>query len=759
MPPRTNAARPDAGAEPPEQAGQYRLLSRLGSGGMGVVHLARSASGLTLAVKVVHPQHANDPEFRDRFRQEVAAARKVSGAFTASVVDADPDAERPWMATLHVAGPTLAEHVKAYGPLPAAQVRHLAAGLAEALRDIHRAGVVHRDLKPSNVLLAEDTPKVIDFGISRPFDSQLHTETGKLIGTPPFMAPEQFSRPREVGPAADVFALGSVLVHAATGRGPFDSDSPYIVAYQVVHDEPDLNGMPADLVPIVARCLAKEPGDRPAPDELMAELRGVAALYDTQSFVPAPRPSFGSVSWTGAGPYPDAVPRQRAGEGRGHSGGTNRLDKGGGDRGGTGADADTSSGYGGGGGSEGGSGARARRGRRRILPVCAAGAVLTVGAVLAVAFGGAGDPAGAGSGRTGAVKHGGEAFRAWHTVVGAKGHGRAMTFCSAEYAAAEAVYCARAGVLAAAVDPSDGHIRWQRDGGAGLPATPVMAGGLLHVVTPGAKRLVALDPASGRTRWTKDLAPYDGQVTSAGSTVLLTSPDGTVTGVDAATGKTRWSGKVDGDPHPHFTYHGRDGLAYTTAATSDGSGTLVGAVDPESGATRWQHRFEGQLTPFGSWDGSVYLLALDDASRTVAVVRYDPSDRTTHRVALRYPLAQGRATVRDSTVYLLGEGGALLALDMREGRESWRLDTSVSRGSTPVMDGGHVYFTAADGRLIAVDAREGRLLGQTGPRLGAADGTVVADVPAPVITQRGQVYASAPDGTVFGVDGRDPGRW
>lgn len=139
--------------------------------------------------------------------------------------------------------------MKRNGPLSADELRRAGAGLAEALRDIHRAGVVHRDLKPSNVLLAPDGPKVIDFGISRPSDSDLRTETGKLIGTPPFMAPEQFQRPREVGPAADVFAMGAVLVHAATGRGPFDSDSHYIVAYQVVHNEPELAGVPADLVP------------------------------------------------------------------------------------------------------------------------------------------------------------------------------------------------------------------------------------------------------------------------------------------------------------------------------------------------------------------------------------------------------------------------------------------------------------------------------------------------------------------------------
>ncbi|MGW7721390.1 serine/threonine-protein kinase, partial [Streptomyces chartreusis] len=293
MAPQQNAGA-GAEAELPEYAGHYRLEERLGSGGMGVVHLARSTSGMQLAVKVVHAEFARDPEFRGRFRQEVGAARKVSGAFTAPVVDADPEAERPWMATLFIPGPTLSDHVKRNGPMEPAQLRRLMAGLAEALRDIHRVGVVHRDLKPSNVLLAEDGPKVIDFGISRPKDSELRTETGKLIGTPPFMAPEQFRRPREVGPAADIFALGSVLVHAATGRGPFDSDSPYVVAYQVVHDEPDLTGLPPNLAPLVLRCLAKEPEDRPTPDEMMRELRSVAASYDTQAFIPAQRATDGA---------------------------------------------------------------------------------------------------------------------------------------------------------------------------------------------------------------------------------------------------------------------------------------------------------------------------------------------------------------------------------------------------------------------------------------------------------------------------------
>ncbi|MFD2121071.1 serine/threonine-protein kinase [Streptomyces cirratus] len=274
----------------PEYAGHYRLESVLGSGGMGVVHLAASSSGLKLAVKVVHAQHAGTRSSGRVSGRRSRPARRVSGAFTAPVVDADPDAERPWMATLFIDAPTLSERVRER-VLDPGELTRLAAGLAEALRDIHRAGVVHRDLKPSNVLMAPDGVRVIDFGISRPADSDLRTETGKLIGTPPFMAPEQFQSPREVGTAADVFALGAVLVHAATGRGPSDSDSHYLVAYQVVHGEPDLTGLPEPLVPLVAQCLAKDPARRPTADALIARMRALAypTGEDTQAFVPQPR--------------------------------------------------------------------------------------------------------------------------------------------------------------------------------------------------------------------------------------------------------------------------------------------------------------------------------------------------------------------------------------------------------------------------------------------------------------------------------------
>lgn len=252
--------------------GRYTVERRLGDGGMGVVYLAVSPSGRRVAVKVVREEYSADPVFRSRFAREVAAARLVSGAFTASVVDADPDGSPPWLATLYLPGPTLSEEVDSHGPLSPDRVRQLAVGLAEAMYDIHRAGVVHRDMKPGNILLTEDGPYVIDFGISRATGHMKLTTTGRVFGTPPFMAPEQFLAPEETGRAADVFAIGSVLVYAATGHGPFDAENPYMVAYKVVHDEPDLSGVPKSLVPLMRQCLAKSADDRPNPQQLMQHL-------------------------------------------------------------------------------------------------------------------------------------------------------------------------------------------------------------------------------------------------------------------------------------------------------------------------------------------------------------------------------------------------------------------------------------------------------------------------------------------------------
>jgi len=279
----------------PTQAGPYKLLGRLGAGGMGQVFLGRSPGGRLVAVKVIRPELAGDPGFRARFAREVAAARRVSGVFTAPVVDADPAAPLPWLATGFVNGPSLAQAVADHGPLPVASVLALAAGLAEGLGAVHAAGVVHRDLKPSNVLLAQDGPRVIDFGISQAADATQVTRTGTVIGSPSFMSPEQ-AEGHEVGPASDVFSLGSVLVFAATGDGPFGTGAPTALLYRVVWGTPRLDQVPGQVRPLVERCLAKDPAQRPTAGQFLAELTAAhpeaANLTDwlPASILPATRP-------------------------------------------------------------------------------------------------------------------------------------------------------------------------------------------------------------------------------------------------------------------------------------------------------------------------------------------------------------------------------------------------------------------------------------------------------------------------------------
>ncbi|MFI9356376.1 serine/threonine-protein kinase [Streptomyces lydicus] len=262
-------------ADDPRVLGGYRLLGRLGAGGMGRVFLGRSAGGRTVAVKVVHAHFAVDDQFRARFRREIEAARRVGGAWTAPVLDADPDADVPWIATGYVAGPSLAQAVTEAEPLAEHSVRALGAGLAEALAAVHALGLVHRDVKPSNVLLTLDGPLLIDFGIARATDGTASlTSTGVSVGSPGYMAPEQILGKGAAG-AADVFSLGAVLAFAATGSSPFRGDSSAALLYKVVHEEPELGArLTGELRELVAACLAKDPARRPAPAELAARLAG-----------------------------------------------------------------------------------------------------------------------------------------------------------------------------------------------------------------------------------------------------------------------------------------------------------------------------------------------------------------------------------------------------------------------------------------------------------------------------------------------------
>ena len=248
--------------------GSFAIQGRLGRGAMGAVYLARSPGGRLVAVKVVRDELAGDSGFRARFAREIDAARKVSGAFTAAVVDADPDADRPWLATEYLPGPTLQKAIETSGPLSPAGVQSLASGLAEALMAIHASGVVHRDLKPSNIVLTDNGPRVIDFGIARALEEASLTATGMVIGTPGYLSPEQITG-TGIGPASDLFALGAVLVFAASGCGPFATGNPASMLHRIVNEHPHIPPLPGPLHDVVRRCLARDPGQRPTPMEIL----------------------------------------------------------------------------------------------------------------------------------------------------------------------------------------------------------------------------------------------------------------------------------------------------------------------------------------------------------------------------------------------------------------------------------------------------------------------------------------------------------
>ncbi|MER7669943.1 serine/threonine-protein kinase [Kitasatospora sp. NPDC096128] len=266
----------------PSVVGSYRVLGRLGEGGMGCVYLGRTAGGRTVALKVVRPELVADAEFRARFRREVALARRVGGRWTAPVLDADTESPEPWVASGYVAGPALSETVARFGAMPEHGLRALVAGLAEALVAVHGLELIHRDIKPSNVLLTLDGPVLIDFGIARALDSAATsslTASGVVVGSPGYMSPEQVLG-QPLGAASDVFQLGTVLAFAATGQGPFQADSDAALLYKVAHGEPELGALRGDLRTLAESCLAKDPADRPAPQQIVALLapQGTATL-------------------------------------------------------------------------------------------------------------------------------------------------------------------------------------------------------------------------------------------------------------------------------------------------------------------------------------------------------------------------------------------------------------------------------------------------------------------------------------------------
>ncbi|WP_215454244.1 serine/threonine-protein kinase [Streptomyces sp. ATCC 21386] len=719
----------------PTVIGEYVLEDRLGAGGMGVVYRARSASGRLVAIKLVHAQYRDDEEFRSRFRQEVAAVRRVSGAFTAAVVDADPDAARPWMATQYVPGPTLADLVREEGPLTAPRIRGLALGLVEALRDIHRAGVVHRDLKPANVLMAEDGPRVIDFGISRAGDNLPLTVTGRVIGTPPFMSPEQLRSPRDVTAASDLFSLGSLLVYAASGHSPFKAESPYLAGYQVMFEAPKLDAVPEPLRTITERCLDKNPTARPDLTELHALFLELGTTPTTGTPGAAPVPGTGR---TGAGTGPldgptDSGRTETAAPGNGTTA-AGRVEtdrpmvgqavperRGAGRTGVSGADAgravterpapgradvgradDTTANdllpVPGGPTEDRSQAGRPAGGRRprlrakRLLLLVGAGAVLAVAALSTALLlhAGAEDDSTT-SGADSAVDYRStslpEGWRPWQTRL------RADSGLPAEYIPVNYdetgcrtdgtdLYCGGTGFVVAKVDAATGKTGW-RHGQLPQTARPIgVRDGLVFVYTePDStrRRLVALDTRTGKQRWARDISASEPAALFTGGLLTLTPDHSQVIALDTA-GRELWR-------------------------TSEPAG--VNCVPTVLGDAPYEM----------CWEGDDFL-----DTRPFTLVRLDPDDGTPRErtpmpeKALALGAVDGRPLFLEAEtteeVYQAGYErpyDAFLRVAPDTGKVTRIPLERPLRGAATLVDG-VVYFVRTSGSVTAVSATSGKTL-------------------------------------------------
>jgi outer membrane protein assembly factor BamB len=697
--------------EDPRQIGVYALLARIGVGGMGQVFLGRSPGGRAVAVKLIHAGLAQDPEFRARFRREITAARAVTGAFTASVIDADPDAPWPWLVTAFLPGMPLDEAVSRYGPLPVPAGYALGAGLAEALVSIHRAGVVHRDLKPANIMLTPDGPRVIDFGIARAADTGTITQTGMTVGSPAYMAPEQATT-GDTGPPGDVFSLGAVLAYLLTGTAPFGQGSVPQLIYRIVHEPPQLAGVPdPDLRALLAGCLDKDPARRPTAALLLDRLTSGRPVPQGIGWLPPHVAS--AIAQRAALPLPQAAPPTVPASAPARRGPTRRGVLTGG--------AATAA-------VLGVAAIAAFRYANRPPPLAlwtfevpdylSAGPLMAGGNVLAV-----GDQTIALDPRTGKVRWRSD-IKLGRTAQPVAMDGRCFvydgsglngidaatgrhlwneqikTFAFEETpAAANGVVCMSASIsvggnVLLALDAATGARRWQYEAENTLETNAAASGGLFYIGS-GDKLLYAIDAATGSLRWQ---APTDERVAStpvvAGGLVIITTQGYEVLAFDAATGKARWKS-------PSLSKAANEGampvVAGSTVYVGAGDGTLH-ALDAGNGRERWRLAAEatngsgsdpGYLTPIVAggvavlFDGNRTLYALDPANGNVRW-RHDIVGHSGER-----PVAMG------GVVYFAGVEG-VVGLDLPTGRVRYRLDRSDLPSKLSVSASGLV---AADGIL------------------------------------------------------------
>ncbi|MFE0413160.1 protein kinase domain-containing protein [Streptomyces tendae] len=682
-------------SDDPRELGSYRLLRRLGAGGMGRVFLARSPGGRTVAVKVVRPDLAADHDFRERFRHEVEIAKAVSGRFTAPVADADPDAPLPWLATSYVLGPDLTDVVAAHGALPERTVRALAAGLAAALQDIHAAGLMHRDLKPSNVLLAADGPRLIDFGIARAVDGSRMTQTGVVVGSPGYMSPEQ-AMGKDVGVAGDVFSLGSVLVFAATGRGAFgDGTTSHAgMLYQVVHGEPDLTDVPPSLLGLVRACLMKDPTQRPAPGEIVAALAGQgidAALHDwlpsavastiathaagildlEAPATPRTAPQPGNHPATGFGPAPTMLDGASSTGTAGH---------------GTAPGGTSVPGYG-----------TPLPGTVRLGEAAEPAPARSRRRVLGLALGVAAAVAAAGGGIAWALT----SDDASDDAKGTPGAGTSTDSADGDFTTPPA-----------GVAPQP---LWHKSAGkdSTSPRVPLLTHDGLLLVS--GDPLVAYDVRTGEARWTKaGICRPGAQLLFHDGKVFLADGDyeGALVAYDVKTGEEAWRSRLGKQLSVEDAIAIDDRNVYVTATDYGQSKsatkyrTAVAAVSHTTGKKTWiQHRdwgtkdYDVQGTAAGKYlvyaDSNLNLTVRDTATG---------GQVWTKKIGDEW---SWRPTVANGLVFLPGD--ALKAVDVEKGSTAWTLDPAGRRGfDNPTVVDGVLYVSDHDDGVWAVNVRTGK---------------------------------------------------
>jgi len=755
----------------PRRIGPFEVLGRLGAGGMGLVYLARSASGRRVAIKTVRTELAEDQLFRVRFTREVEAARAVSGFYTAAVVDADPRAAVPWLATAYVPAPSLEEIVNECGPMPAQAVRWLAAGVAEALQSIHGAGLVHRDLKPSNVLVVEDGPRVIDFGIASGVSNTRLTMTNVAVGTPAYMSPEQAKDSRSVTGASDVFSLGSMLVFAATGHAPFHGANPVETVFMLLREGPDLEGLPDELRPLIESCMQMEATARPNPADLQAQLaphlfgsgsddsgtasawlpeRAVGLIEARRGGRPAVKPPTGSRSGGGRAVVPPPPSRAPVPVGAPDSGPV-RL---------AGAQVPI------------GPGPRVADARAAAVKAPPPEAGLAASWSRPRAGVNGADPAPAPTVAPPAPSESASGWRPWrfrmsndvwgtpsvaddlvyvtsfevHALDVATGRRRFKTRDVAwSMAVADSRIHASDGPTLFALDAREGADLWRLSTDAWVYSLKADRGTVVTGTRGGGVQ--AWEASNGQRLWEITGAQTDFESPEAGPALhdgtVYVWKDARLRALEARTGEERWSYPI-GDAAscggvPVRLTQAPDGYVYVSA------GTRALAIDVASGHVRWH--FEAPavflcpptFAPGPAVTGGGIYLA-DYLGTVYALDATDGRDRW--RIA-----TESRASIEPVLVAAghvhVGSGKGLYTLDAVTGTPKWRFQAGGDLVGAPAVADGRIHFGSTDHLLYTLKSDDGRL------RWKLATGGEITGAP---VVKDGVVYACSKDRCVYALD-------